>query len=618
MALEQKLSLKMAQKLVMTPSLQQAIKLLQMTRMELQGVLTQELVENPVLEEGLDAEDPVEEPNEQEEAESDDPMDDIDLEAYFNDYYEGSSHPSMAENKEAPPLENTLTHDPDLYDHLLWQLHMDPDVGARQRRLAELIIGNLNPDGFLVASPQEILALAVGSALPSAEQELDPEEIAQLAAAFELGSNGTGAAGPEHREEEAAGEETVVAEPSLATREITLEAGAELVRAEDSEADPQASREGGVDDPELPEAIAAFADSLVEAAGEGDEVLLDCTLEEVEAALALVRSFEPTGIACRDLQESLLLQLDARAQEELGLGLEELTVTPEDGDGEEAVEDPAEDWPEVETYRQAQEVIAEHWKGFMKRQYPGIAKALRIDLQDLRPAVDLIKGLDPHPGRRYSNERPQYIEPDVSVIKLGSEYVVQVSDDGMPRLRVSRAYRKMLQEMRQAGRHGDAQSFIKDKIRSALWLIKSLDQRQRTIDKVARSIVRQQQEFLERGIEHLRPMVLRDVAEDIDMHESTVSRVVANKYIHTPRGLLPMKFFFHSGIDRDYGENISSLTVKRHIERMIGEEDPKKPLSDSEIMRRLKREGTQIARRTVAKYRDELGIPSSTDRKKIF
>ena len=461
MALEQRLSLKMAQKLVMTPSLQQAIKLLQMTRMELQGVLTQELVENPVLEEGLDAEDPVEEPNEQEEAESDDPMDDIDLEAYFNDYYEGSSHPSMAENKEAPPLENTLTHDPDLYDHLLWQLHMDPEVGARQRRLAELIIGNLDPDGLLVASPEEILALAVGSALPSEEEELDPEEIAQLAAAFELESNGTGNPGSGHGEGPPEGEETVAAEPSLATREISTEAAAALVEAAAAET-PAASPRERVDDPELPEAIAAFAERLVDAAGESDEVMLDCTLEEVEEALALVRSFEPTGIACRNLQESLLLQLDARAREELGVGLDELDATADDGDGEGAVDDGAEDWPEVETYRQAREVIAEHWKSFMKRQYPAIAKALGIDLQDLRPAVDLIKGLDPHPGRRYSNERPQYIEPDVSVIKLGSEYVVQVSDDGMPRLRVSRAYRRMLQEMRQAGRHGDAQSFIKD------------------------------------------------------------------------------------------------------------------------------------------------------------
>jgi RNA polymerase sigma-54 factor len=172
--------------------------------------------------------------------------------------------------------------------------------------------------------------------------------------------------------------------------------------------------------------------------------------------------------------------------------------------------------------------------------------------------------------------------------------------------------------MRSEGRQSEAQQFIKDKIRSAVWLIKSLDQRQRTIYKVAASIIRQQREFLDRGIEYLRPMVLRDVAEDIGMHESTVSRVVSNKYMHTQRGLFPMKFFFHSGIDREYGDNISSLTVKRKIEQLIQAEDPKRPLSDSELMRILNREGIQIARRTVAKYRDELSIPSSTERKQIF
>jgi RNA polymerase sigma-54 factor len=176
----------------------------------------------------------------------------------------------------------------------------------------------------------------------------------------------------------------------------------------------------------------------------------------------------------------------------------------------------------------------------------------------------------------------------------------------------------MLQKMRSEGSQSEAQQFIKEKIRSAVWLIKSLDQRQRTIYKVANSIVRQQRDFLDQGIERLRPMVLRDVAEDIDMHESTVSRVVSNKYIHTPRGLFPMKFFFHSGIDREYGDNISSLTVKRKIEKLIASEDTKDPLSDSELMRILNREGIQIARRTVAKYRDELNIPSSTERKKIF
>ena len=496
MALEQKLSLKLAQKLVMTPSLQQAIKLLQMTRMELETLLTQELVENPVLEESGDIVEADEAPTPEERQEVEaaeaaaaeqpidhtESMENIDLDAYFGDYWEGAGQPSMMEEREEPPIENSLTREPDLYDHLLWQLHM-ADITPRQREIAELIIGNLNPDGFLVATPEEIREMG--------EQESHQE-------------NG------------------------------------------------------------------------------------DCrnySLEEVIEALNIVRSFDPPGIGCRDLQESLLLQMD-------------LQGVPEDA--------------------LARRMVFEAWDLFLRRQFPAVAKKLGVELAELEEAVELIRTLETHPGRKFSTDRPHYIEPDVFVRKVGDEYVIQLNDDGLPRLRVSRAYRRMLQTMRSEGRQSEAQQFIKDKIRSAVWLIKSLDQRQRTIYKVAASIIRQQREFLDKGIEHLRPMVLRDVAEDIGMHESTVSRVVSNKYMHTHRGLFPMKFFFHSGIDREYGDNISSLTVKRKIEQLIQAEDPKRPLSDSELMRILNREGIQIARRTVAKYRDELSIPSSTDRKQIF
>ncbi len=495
MALEQKLSLKLSQRLVMTPSLQQAIKLLQMTRMELDTLLTQELVENPVLEESAEIveADEAATPDEraeaasQSEAEAPEPIDhiesmeNIDLDAYFGDYWEGSGQSSMMEERDEPPIENSLTREADLYDHLLWQLHM-ADVTPRQREIAELIIGNLNPDGFLVATPEEIREMG--------EQE----------------GNGNGD-------------------------------------------------------------------------GRG------YTLEEVQEALAIVRGFDPPGIACIDLQESLLLQMDLR-----GISPDSL----------------------------ARRMISEAWDLFLRRQFPAVAKKLEVELPVLEEELELIRTLETHPGRKFSTDRPHYIEPDVFVRKVGDDYVIQLNDDGLPRLRVSRAYRRMLQTMRTEGRQSEAQQFIKDKIRSAVWLIKSLDQRQRTIYKVAASIIRQQREFLDKGIEHLRPMVLRDVAEDIGMHESTVSRVVSNKYMHTHRGLFPMKFFFHSGIDRDYGDNISSLTVKRKIEQLIQAEDPKRPLSDSELMRILNREGIQIARRTVAKYRDELSIPSSTDRKQIF
>jgi RNA polymerase sigma-54 factor len=486
MALEQKLSLKMSQKLVMTPSLQQAIKLLQMTRMELETLLTQELVENPVLEESGEITEEETPQREEQEAAPEPPangdgldheksMENIDLDAYFGDYWEGSGASSMMEEREEPPIENSLSREADLYDHLLWQLHM-AEIGPRQREIVELIIGNLNPDGFLVATLDEILAM-------------------------------------------------------------------------------------------------------------GDAEGREYTMAEIEEALAIVRSFDPPGIACVDLRESLLLQMDMKG---------------------------------IEPESLARRMVDEAWDLFLRRQFPAVAKKLNVELPELEAALEVVRTLETHPGRQFSTDRPHYIEPDVFVRRVGDEYVIQLNDDGLPRLRVSRAYRRMLQTMRSEGRQSEAQAFIKDKIRSAVWLIKSLDQRQRTIYKVAASIVRQQREFLDRGIEHLRPMVLRDVAEDIGMHESTVSRVVSNKYIHTQRGLFPMKFFFHSGIDREYGDNISSLTVKRKIEQMIQAEDPKRPLSDSELMRILNREGIQIARRTVAKYRDELNIPSSTDRKQIF
>ncbi len=486
MALEQKLSLRMSQKLVMTPSLQQAIKLLQMTRMELDTLLTQELVENPVLEESGDITEDETPQREEVEAAPEAPvngdgldheksMENIDLDAYFGDYWEGPGASSMMEEREEPPIENSLRREADLYDHLLWQLHM-AEVGPRQREIVELIIGNLTPDGFLVATLEEIQAMG------------EVEERAY-------------------------------------------------------------------------------------------------TLEEIEEGLRIVRAFDPPGIACVDLRESLLLQMDIK-----GIAPDAL----------------------------ARRMIFEAWDLFLRRQFPALAKKLGVDLPELEAEIEIIKTLETHPGRQFSTDRPHYIEPDVFVRRVGDEYVIQLNDDGLPRLRVSRAYRRMLQTMRSEGRQSEAQTFIKDKIRSAVWLIKSLDQRQRTIYKVASSIVRQQREFLDRGIEHLRPMVLRDVAEDIGMHESTVSRVVSNKYIHTQRGLFPMKFFFHSGIDREYGDNISSLTVKRKIEQLVQAEDPKRPLSDSELMRILNREGIQIARRTVAKYRDELNIPSSTDRKQIF
>lgn len=472
----------------MTPSLQQAIKLLQLSKLELQEVLNQELLENPLLDELTEetkqeeAEADVQEskteteeeakaaelPKESDKEKEKDSFDEIDYDAYFQDYIEYGYNSRMSEEHEEFPLENTLTRPPNLTDHLTWQLNMS-DASPRTKEIGSFIIGNIDEDGYLRASVEEIMA-----------------------------------AGQHER-------------------------------------------------------------------------------EDVERAVQAVQSLDPIGVGARDLRECLLLQLNF------------LDI----------------DVPYVD------DVVRNHWDEFMQRHFVQISKALGIDMKTLEGIVEVIKHLDPKPGRKYSNERAIYVEPDVYIQKVGDEYIIVLNEDGMPKLRINGSYRALLQQM-DTKSDGETVNYIKDKIRSAVWLIKSLDQRQRTIYKVAESIVKHQREFLERGIDFLRPLVLRDVADDIQMHESTVSRVVSNKYMHTPRGLFLMKYFFHSGIDSDTGEDISSLTVKKKIQGYIDGEDPRKPLSDSKIMKILNDEGINIARRTVAKYRDELNIPSSTDRKQIF
>ncbi|MCA1582497.1 MAG: RNA polymerase factor sigma-54 [Acidobacteria bacterium] len=487
MGLEQKLNLRLSQRLVMTPSLQQAIKLLQMSKLELEEVLNQEMVENPILEEEQEdaaaeaeaerveavakeeaAPAPAEAPGEAPAEKERDSFDEIDFDSYFEDYLDSSYNPRQYEETEQVPLENILSRPPGLQEYLSWQISMS-DASPEIREIGTYLIGNIDEDGYLRVTRDEI-------------------------------------------------------------------------------------RAGGY---------------------ENDE--------DVEKALAMVRAFDPPGICAFDLPDCLRLQIRA-------LGIENPLID---------------------------KVITEHWSEFLNRQFPQLARSVGVGMSEIQAVVEVIKNLEPKPGRKYSNERTIYVEPDVAVRKIGDEYVIQLNEDGLPKLRISSSYRKMLR-----GGNGaigeEAATYLKDKMRSAVWLIKSLDQRQRTIYKVADSIVRHQRGFLDHGIEHLRPLVLRDVANDIGMHESTVSRVVSNKYIHTPRGLFPMKYFFHSGIDSTTGNDVSSVSIKNKISRLIADEDAKRPHSDARIMQRLRAEGIQIARRTVAKYREELRIPSSSQRKQTF
>ena len=305
-----------------------------------------------------------------------------------------------------------------------------------------------------------------------------------------------------------------------------------------------------------------------------------CSAGVAQEALALLQSFDPVGVGARTLAESLLLQ--ARAAN-VATPLLALLVT-------ERLHDIGTKPPAL------------------------LARQMSIPLEELQRTLEWIRRLDPKPGRRYDSSRTIYVEPDVAVVKSGDEYVVVFNDDGLPRLKVSALYRRMLLS-KDGALDGEGKSYLRERMRAAQWLMKSLDQRKRTIVRVAESIVKKQRDFLEYGVAHLRPLVLRDVAEDIGMHESTVSRVVSNKWMSTPRGLVPMKFFFHSAIPSADGEDISSLAVKGKIRALVEAEDPAHPLSDARLAQLLSREGIRIARRTVAKYREELRIPSSSIRR---
>ena len=295
-----------------------------------------------------------------------------------------------------------------------------------------------------------------------------------------------------------------------------------------------------------------------------------------------MQAFDPIGVAARDLQECLLLQL-----RHLGLG-----ETP------------------------SETIVRDHLRLLQNHQLPELARQLDLPIDELTGHIDIIRHLDPKPGIRHNPAPSQYVVPDVYVRKVEDAYVADLNDDSLPQLRVSPVYRRMLDK--KSPHSPETRSYIKDKFRSALWLIKSVDQRQKTIHKVATSIIMFQREFLDDGIEHLRPLVLRDVANDIGMHESTVSRVVTNKYMHTPQGVFEMKYFFHSGIPSSYGERVSSVTIKQRIRTLVQNEDPQKPLSDSRIVAVLQEEGLILARRTIAKYREELRIPTSNRRKVVY
>ena len=307
--------------------------------------------------------------------------------------------------------------------------------------------------------------------------------------------------------------------------------------------------------------------------------LLSIDKEKVEAVLAKIKTFDPPGVGASDLRECLLIQLEQQ-------GLKDSLA-----------------WL----------LVSDYFEELLQRRYPEIAKKAKVDLADVQAAEQVIGKLDPRPGARYSADEPRYIVPDLIVEKVDDDYVVQLNDRNVPRLRVSRAYRDIMTNAK--ARSKEEHDYVKEKLNSAVWLIKTIDQRRRTMIKVMEAILEVQRDFFDKGIEHLKPLTLQQIAAIVGMHESTVSRVTSGKYVQTPRGVFELKYFFSTGLQTDNGEAASSRKIKALIAEMIDKEDKHKPLSDQAIADKLKTEGFQVARRTVAKYRDHLTILPARMRK---
>ncbi len=500
MGMELKQSLRMSQQLVMTPQLQQAIKLLQLSRMELIEQIREEMESNPLLEtpdevdgdmsDKAPGEASLEAGNLEAPAIADAPVSDnaqevkaenapaeIDWDAYLNSYQ--FNEPTTASNKgnvdleDLPSFEANMVKKEDLFDRLFDQL-----AGLRMndadRRIAELIIGNLDDDGYLKLADVE------GDPLIRLCNEAD----------------------------------------------VPMSVGTKMLRR--------------------------------------------------------IQHLDPVGCGSRDLLECLLIQVQL-------------------------MKDPA--------ATLLQTMIKKHMKLLESKNLPAIARDLKIPLDEVIAATKLLGKLDPKPGRNYSGEEAQHITPDVFIHKVGDDYHVVLNDDGLSKLRVSDAYRRAL---RNGALNPKQKEFVQEKMRSAQWLLRSIQQRQRTIHKVTESIVKFQRDFFDKGIAFLKPLILRDVAEDIGMHESTVSRVTTAKYVHTPQGIFELKYFFNSSIARTGGDDIASEAVKNHIKQLVSTENAKNPYSDQKIVELLKAQGIEIARRTVAKYREVLGVLPSSKRKKYY
>ena len=534
--LQPKLSLKVSQRQILTPGLMQMVSVLALNKLELKEMIQAEIAENPVLEEleenvpllddvarqEEDRDRPVEAKPTEAEAKEKDPFDEIDFGSYFQDYLDpGFRSPNNYEEIEKPSIENFLSAPATLADHLFWQLgalNLSPAV----RDAAEYIIGNLNEDGYLTATDEELLAGYL-------HEQAEPQ-------------NGDG-----------------------------LRHG-----------DPEKAR------------------------------------AHLATALEVVRQLDPIGIATRDLRECLLVQVEAQKKEyELVTGRRNANHDSTNGNGLHPANGngakPAGEEPHrLEIFALATKIIDGQLQLLQKRDPRELSKALSRTVEETQRAIEYIRTLDPRPGQRYNRSEARLIEPDVAFTRRGDDWVVVMNEEDLPTLRLNQGYRRLLT---QDGAEKDVKDYVKERYRSALQLMRNIEQRKNTILRTCEAIVRRQVDFLEKGVDALKPMMIKEVAEEIGVHPSTVSRAVSSKYVHTPQGVFELRFFFSEGVNGPEGAGTPLMLLKRKVKKLIEEEDPSKPLTDDQIASLLQGQGIDVTRRTVAKYREDMRIPSTHQRR---
>ena len=619
--LQHKLSVRLSQRQILTPGLVQMVSVLALNKLELKDMINAEMVENPVLEELEESVPLLDEVGKKEEdreraaaasneenpisaVEKKDPFEEIDFGSFFQDYLDpGYRTHSEMEDIERPSFENFLSKPTNLTDHLAWQLGA-LSLRREVREAADLIIGNLNEDGYLIASDDELLGIA-----PPAPPEADAQTAKNIVnEAQALGLTETEAEPDseaiEPEEDVSAGRD--VADSARVEAGVESQAESEGESKDEPELDLDATSDtviaevGNAVEPHPETSFSSHSSNSAAAVAPAPEAARTAasmykakfTAADLQEALDVVRQLDPPGVACRDLRGCLLCQLRYhQAQPDLH----------KNGNGTEQV------------LKDATAVVDQQLRGLQNKQHKEIAKAIGRPIEAVQQALNYIRTLDPRPGLRYNKVQARLIEPDVAFVKHGDEWLVIMNDEDLPQLRLNPAYKKLV--TRDGTNEKSTRDYVKERYKSAIQLIKNIEQRKQTITKVCYCIVARQQDFLERGIDQLKPMMIKEVAEEIGVHPSTVSRAVANKYAHTPQGVFELRYFFSESVQGPEGGGTSLLILKRRVKKLIEEEDPGRPLTDEQITRILQSQGIQVPRRTVAKYREDMRIPSTHQRR---